>query len=96
MSGDGATDILAVSRDDLEQLLARVVTRTQPEFLTIDQAAALVGLGDDSIRRLISGGQITGYRPVRGRVVVHRAELVHYVKSTGNNRPRRGRGKRLD
>jgi len=62
-----------------------------PRFLTIGSAARHVDLSADSIRRLIEGGRLRAYRPVRGRVVVDRQELQDLILSS-TTRPRNGRG----
>ncbi|MDR3742168.1 MAG: helix-turn-helix domain-containing protein [Terracidiphilus sp.] len=49
------------------------------DFLTVDEAAQLVGMSHWSIRRWLDSGKLTRYRAA-SRVVVSRAELLELVK----------------
>jgi excisionase family DNA binding protein len=75
-----------------EQLAERLSGKlVVPAFLTIQAAAAFIGLSADSIRSLLSSGRLRAYRPVRGRILISKEELETLVlASTGQ--PRHGRG----
>ena len=60
-------------------------------WLTVREAAEHSRLSQESIRRLLSGGQLTGYRPIRGRVLIARDELDNLI-ATATKSPRKGRG----
>ncbi|MHB1038397.1 MAG: helix-turn-helix domain-containing protein [Pirellulales bacterium] len=78
----------------LDDLLARA-GEPAPRFVGVEEAARYASLSPESIRRLLSSGALTPLRPVRGRVLVDRAELEQFVlTSTGSIR--RGRGHRLN
>ena len=49
------------------------------DFLTVDQAAALVGLSHWTIRKYIHDGALQRYRSL-GRNLVRREELLELVK----------------
>jgi hypothetical protein len=78
-------------RDKLDQLLARI---GQPEraFFTIEHASAFADLSVGSIRRMLAAGQLQAHRPVKGRTLIHRAELESVILSA-TSRPRNGRGR---
>ncbi len=90
MDNDLSTQFDLIHRK-LDQLLA---DRTKPNqrFLGIVDAARYAGLSPESVRRLIAGGRLTAYRPVKGRVVVDVRQLDALVLGS-TTMPRTGRGR---
>lgn len=83
--------------DELRQMLQSVLDRfavTSCRYLTVEAAAHYTSLSTVSIRRLLSAGKLTAYRPVKGRILVDRNQLDAYVVST-TSLLRKGRGLRL-
>jgi excisionase family DNA binding protein len=88
------TSRLSALESRLDQLL-ELARRPPPEprFLGVEEAASYASLSAESIRRMLAAGQLTPYRPRRGRVLVDRRELEAVVlASTG--RVKGGRGAR--
>ena len=79
--------------DSLERKLDLLLAQQAPpqRFLTIQSAAVYSDLSPDSIRRLIERGDLTGLRPVRGRIVIDRLELDAAILAA-TDRPSNGRG----
>jgi len=73
----------------LDTLLARLAPPQR--FLGVDSAASYADLSPDSIRRMVERGDLTGLRPVRGRVLIDRLELDQVILAA-TNRPCNGRG----
>ena len=62
-------------------------------FLSVKAAGLYADLSEDSVRRLIERGELEGYRPVRGRVLVDREQLDRLILgSAQHGPPRNGRG----
>jgi len=80
--------------DRIEDALAKLLERATAmpvRFFTVDGAAGYCNLSTKSIRRLIARGELTPYRPCKGRLLVDRAQLDAVVLSA--NKPVRcGRG----
>jgi len=83
---------LAEIADRLDALLQRIDQPPQ-RFLTVGQAATYSGLSAESIRRLLAAGKLSPLRPVAGRVLIDRQQLDSLILSSGNYRPRIGRGR---
>lgn len=77
-----------------ESLSASLVGAPQ-RYLTIKSAARYADLSEESVRRMISAGKLTAYRPVRGRVLIDRHELDSAIRSS-TKAPRSGRGRTSD
>jgi excisionase family DNA binding protein len=60
-------------------------------FLSVGGAAEYVSLSADSIRTLIASGQLSAYRPVKGKILIDRLELEAVVRA-GRGRVFGGRG----
>ena|SRR5579885_3538379 len=74
------------------RLAERLADLAQRRYLTVAHAAAYADLSADTIRSLISGGKLTGLRPVPGRVLIDRRELdALLASSTRGPRTKRGR-----
>ena len=58
-------------------------------FLNIQEAAKYIGLGYNSVRRLIESGKLTALRPVPGRVLLSREEIDNMVRTSGGGRVKR-------
>ena len=93
---------MPIDHAELAELIERAIERAvavavgqvgtnRARFLGIGEAAAHVGLSDESIRRLIAAGKLTPLRPVRGKVLLDRLELENYVLNS-TSIPRTGRG----
>jgi hypothetical protein len=82
---DGLADVVA------ERVVSCLRSLVLKRFLSVVEAAEFSGLSADSIRTLLAGGRLTGYRPVAGRVVVDREELLAFIRSS-TKAPRRRRG----
>src|SRR5690606_20223811 len=88
------TNTLAELRDLLAALVAANAAKVvDARFLDVESAAAFTSLSADSIRRLLSAGKLTALRPVKGRVVIDREQLVSLVLNSTTSL-RRGRGRR--
>ncbi len=61
-------------------------------YLTIKSAARYADLSEESVRRMISAGKLTAYRPVRGRVLIDRQEFDAAIRASVT-KPRSGRGR---
>lgn len=80
----------------IEQLLAQLgdqVAVGTPRWLGVSAAATYAGLGEKTIRQLLSCGKLTAHRPVRGRIVIDRHELDGLITNATND-IRGGRGSR--
>ena len=80
----------------LDELLTALSAPRQAEqrFFGIDQAAAYSGLSADSLRRLIARGELTGLRPIKGKVLIDRGELDALILGS-TRQPAKGRGSGL-
>lgn len=88
-------DLLAQIVDRLDELAAMVTSVSgtpEQRWLTVEQAASYSGVSAKSIRRLLSSGQLTPYRPCRGRILIDRRQLDAVI-SSATSTPRRGRGR---
>ncbi|SDN37962.1 TOBE domain-containing protein [Allokutzneria albata] len=52
-----------------------------PHF-RISEAAGLLGVSDDTVRRLVDSGVLTGHRDPAGRLVVDGAELAAHARDS--------------
>ena len=79
--------------DALHAKVDRLLERTaQPQrFMSIRTAAAYADLSQDSVRRLLERGELTAYRPVKGKILVDRLELDGVILGS-IRRPVTGRG----
>ena len=77
-------------RMQLENLTA--VRGAAKQFLTIDNAARLVDLSPETIRRLVASQKLTAHRPVRGRILIDVTELESLIRGSVRT-PRKGRGR---
>jgi hypothetical protein len=81
--------------EELHQKVDRLLEQhchAHARFLGIVGASRRANLSPESIRRLIAGGRLTAYRPVKGRVVIDVRELDAFVLGSTVT-PRTGRGK---
>jgi excisionase family DNA binding protein len=84
-------DLDALADQIADRLAERVGAHRWPPYLSIKNGATYSSLSEDALRGLLSGGKLTAYRPVGGRVVISRAELDALIKSS-TRQPRRRRG----
>jgi excisionase family DNA binding protein len=75
----------------LDTLLERSSV-AERRFLTVANAAQYADLSEESIRRLLASGKLTGLRPLKGRVLIDRRQLDALVLSS-TTKPRTGRGR---
>ena len=73
------------------RLLIQSLQLSDKRFFTVKNAAAYSDLSEESIRRLLTSGQLTKLRPVRGRIVIDRKELDAYILASTSSL-RKGRG----
>jgi excisionase family DNA binding protein len=85
-------DTDAIAEAVVLKLDKRLAELAQRRYLTVAHAAAYTDLSADTIRQLISGGRLTGLRPVPGRVLIDRRELDALLASS-TRVPRTGRGR---
>jgi excisionase family DNA binding protein len=71
--------------------LTAIAKRADARFLSVKHAADYCSVSPDSIRCLLSSGKLRALRPVKGRIVIDRAELDALVLGS-DQRPRKGRG----
>lgn len=57
----------------------------EQRFLTIREAVVFCGLSDKSIRRLIGLKQLSAHRPLRGRILIDREDLMKLIKASKEN-----------
>jgi excisionase family DNA binding protein len=63
--------------------------------MAIERTVRYTGLGENTIRRLVRQGLLTGHRPTPGRVLIDKGELDALIKSAANApRPAPGRGRK--
>ena len=84
-------DIVMLDRADLESLVEKLLTKAHPRWLTVEMAASYASLSPESIRRLLTAGQLMAHRPRKGRVLIDREQLDNVI-STATSTPRKGRG----
>ena len=84
----------AIRHAKLDKLLALQSAPPQ-RFLSVAHAATYADLSEDSIRRLIERGDLVGYRPVKGKVLVDRLELERLILGS-TKQPATGRGIRRE
>jgi excisionase family DNA binding protein len=82
-----ADEITKYFADKLRKQLD-AIDNTTDEFMTVEQAAELVTIGKQSIRRWVQKNQVGEYDPVERRYLVSRRRLRNYL------RDRRGGGAR--
>jgi excisionase family DNA binding protein len=82
---DALADALA---DRLTERAAAIATQ---RYFSVADAAVYTGLSQDSIRTLLAGARLTGYRPLVGRVLIDRRELDALIQAS-TRAPRQGRG----
>jgi len=79
----------------LEAILNRLdalTDRTEVQrFMGVKSAAAYADLSEDSVRELIRRGDLTDYRPLKGKILLDREQLDRLVLGS-TTRPRTGRG----
>ncbi len=74
----------------LDAILEAVSTPPR-RWLSVRSAAAYSDLSEESLRRLIDAGKLTGYRPLRGKLLIDRYELDALIaRSTAAARGSRG------
>ena len=91
-SEDLAAELEAIHAK-LDALLAAQSAPT-PRFLSVDHAAVYADLSQNSIRRMIGRGDLTGLRPTKGKVLVDRLELDRLILGS-TRQPRNSRGAHL-
>ena len=79
----------------LDRLLEQIAA-PERRFFSVEEAAAFSGLSTKSVRRLLSSGTLTAFRPVRGRILLDRRELEAVIVSSARRRIIGGRGKSRD
>jgi excisionase family DNA binding protein len=63
--------------------------------MTIEGTARHTGPGENTVRRLVRQGWLTGHRPTPGRVLIDKGELDALIKSSANAPgPAPGRGRK--
>lgn len=61
----------------------------EKSFLNLKEASAYIGLSARTIRRLISSGKLTPYRPTPGRILLSRDEIDNVVRTSQHGRSKR-------
>lgn len=88
----------AVTLETLSERIDEVLSRLdapEPRFLSVEAAAAYMGLSADSVRRMLATGKLRPVRFVPGRVSVDRQQIDELGESGNGRRLRSGRGIRL-
>jgi excisionase family DNA binding protein len=65
------------------------IDSTTDEFMTVEQAAELVTIGKQSIRRWVQNNQVGEYDPVERRYLVSRRRLRNYLRDRRGSVPDR-------
>ena len=55
-----------------------------PAYLGIKEAAEYIGVSARSVSNLLEAGKLTRYRPLGRRVVISRAELDNYMRTSAD------------
>jgi molybdopterin-binding protein len=63
------------------------VTRPDPPTYRVSEAAVLLGVSDDTVRRWLDAGQLTAGVDAAGRKVVDGAELAAFARAQANAVP---------
>lgn len=63
------------------------MTRPDPPQYRVSEAAVLLGVSDDTVRRWVDGGQLTAGTDATGRKVVDGAELAAFASEQANSVP---------
>lgn len=71
--------------------VAEATTQPAHRYLTIIEAAAYIRMAEITMRRMIAEGQVTAYRPRRGKIFVDRDELDALMRASANAQPKRRR-----
>lgn len=83
----------------LESCPSTVAGIMRDEFLTLEEAARLLHLGVDSIRRLIDSGDLPAAELDQKRVILLRDQLVEFIRTKSNEQSvarRNGTSRRVD
>lgn len=63
------------------------MTRPDPPTYRVSEAAVLLGVSDDTVRRWLDSGQLTAGVDAAGRKVVDGAELATFARAQANSVP---------
>ena len=63
------------------------MTGPEPPTYRVSEAAVLLGVSDDTVRRWIDGGQLTASRDAAGRKVVDGVQLASFARAQANAVP---------
>jgi|GEM_PF-3173090 len=66
--------------------------KPKSQFISLAEAGEIAVISKDTIRNMIERGDLPCYRPVRGRILIDRDELMTAIRDTRNRTVRRGRG----
>lgn len=88
---------MSISVDDvadrLEQRLSALIASPYPEWMSVATFAKYADMSEESARKLISTGDLTAYRPLKGKILINRREADNVIRSRTST-PRVGRGRR--
>jgi excisionase family DNA binding protein len=71
---------------------ADVLSAAPRRWLTVSAAAGYSGLSEPSVRRLLATGRLTGYRPVRKRILIDKMQLDSVIETSADRQPETGAG----
>lgn len=60
----------------------RQLPRTEPRYLTVQQAAVHSALSESTLRRAIRRGDLTACKPCRGRILIAQVDLETWLRAT--------------
>lgn len=67
------------------------VAEIAPAWLTVQTAAMYSGLSEATVRGLLRRRELTKHVPIRGRILIRRAELDRFLLRGANGKSTRGR-----
>ena len=73
--------------------LAIVLATGKQELLSVKEAAEILGVSDDTIRRAVNGERLPSFRigPERTGIRIHRSDLAEYQAALARANLKRGR-----
>ena len=63
----------------------------EQKYLTLQGAVLHSGISEGGLRGLIRRGELTAYRPLRGRILIKRTELEKLILDAADAKSTRGR-----
>jgi excisionase family DNA binding protein len=73
-------------RRELVPALMTSLNVPEKRYATVPQVALFTGLSDGTIRNLLATGQLTGYRPVPGRILLDLREVENFMHESAKRR----------